>query len=244
MEASTGDHRDALLMLLDSGADINAAATDGTTALAEALAGNKIDKAKFLLKHGANPKRLGDPGTSLLHAARLFHEQAMESDDYLYLIDLFAGLTDNINARDADGMTVLMWVAATNNQAALKAVLARHPDLDARTADGRTAMMWAACSHAKDAMQTLRAAGADDALRDATGRTAAEWLVWATAPPNPPPRACLWVRHHSANASSAVGVSRCKTSSNKTGGARMTASPESRHSIWRPPSVIPPRSSP
>jgi len=183
MYATAVAQRDAVLRLAAAGADINATAADGSTALAVALVDNETGTAKFLLEHGADPKRLRDPGFQLLRAARRFHDRPMLSDDYAFLIGLFAGLTPDVNLRDGDDMSALMWVAASNNLAALKAIIERGPDLQARSPDGRTALMWAATSCAVEAMQALRAAGADESLRDATGRTAAEWLAWSEAAP-------------------------------------------------------------
>ena len=183
MDAAAVAQREAVLRLAAAGADVNATAADGSTALSMALADNEIGKAKFLLEHGADPKRLRDPGLQLLRAARRFHDRAMLPEDYAYLIGLFAGLTPDINLRDGDGISALMWVAASNNRPALKTILERGPELQARSPDGRTALMWAATSCAVEAMQALRAAGADESLRDATGRTAAEWLAWSEAAP-------------------------------------------------------------
>jgi ankyrin repeat protein len=184
--ASDGQHRETILRLLKSGADLNAAATDGTTALSATLAGNEFDLAKFLIDHGADPKRLADPAAQLLRVARLFHDQPLPAADYAFAISLFAGLTTEIDRKDAAALTALLWVAASNNPAALKAILDRHPDLQARSPDGRTALMWAASTQALESLKTLRAAGADETLRDASGRTAAEWLVWSNVA-HPPP---------------------------------------------------------
>lgn len=184
--ASDGQHQETILRLQKAGADINAAATDGTTALSAVLAGNEFDLAKFLIEHGADPKRLADPAAQLLRVARLFHDQPLPAADYAYAISLFADLTTEIDRKDPAGLTTLLWVAASNNPAALKAILDRHPDLQARSPDGRTALMWAASTQALESLKTLRDAGADETLRDASGRTAAEWLVWSSVTRPPP----------------------------------------------------------
>jgi len=96
---------EVLEILPDHGGSLTAADAHGATALTEALDNNKIDKARFLAEHGATPKGMGEPGPKLLLAARQFHDRAMPPDDYAFLIDMLAGLTHEIDRRDADGMT-------------------------------------------------------------------------------------------------------------------------------------------
>ena len=181
MSAMAGNHREAFLRLQKAGAEVNATDKSGTSALSAAMAEDEIDKARFLLEHGADPKSLRNQGPELLRAARLFHDRTISPEDHAFLVELLAGLTADINRRDADGMTALMWVAAADNQAALKAILKHGPDLQGRSPDGRTALMWAAGSHAVASMQTLRDAGADGTLRDPVGLTADDWLAWPSA---------------------------------------------------------------
>lgn len=181
MNAIKGDHRRTFLELLGAGANIHAKNHDGISALSAALVANQIDKIKFLLENGADPKSLKDPDSELLRVARLFHDQITSPEDYAFLIDLFSKLVTDIDHRDAEGMTALMWVATSRNEAALKAILDRGAKLDVRSKDGRTALMWAACSRAIDSMKILVAAGANESLRDPTGRTATEWFAWTNA---------------------------------------------------------------
>lgn len=179
MLAIAAKHEDACLRLLEAGADINAAGVDGKTALAAAIATDDIESARFLLKNGANPGGLSDPDAELLRVVRRFHDKPTQPADDTFLIEFISGLASDMNRPDADGITPLMWIAASNNQDALKVFLKRGPNLDARSPDGRTALMWAACARAADSMRMLGASGANESLRDSTGRTAAEWFEWA-----------------------------------------------------------------
>lgn len=189
INAIKGDHRWTFLELLGAGADVHAKNRDGVSSLSAAFAANQVDKIKFLLENGADPKSLKDPDSELLRVARLFHDQITLPEDYAYLIDVLSRLVTDIDHRDAEGMTALMWVATSRNETALKAILDRGARLDVRSKDGRTALMWAACSRATDSMKMLVVAGANESLRDPTGRTATEWFTWtsashkATAPP-------------------------------------------------------------
>lgn len=179
MNAGAADNRDSLARLLQAGANIDALDRAGISVLSEAVSANNSDKTRFLIECGASPETLYLADSELLRIARLFHEQPVKADEYAYLVGLLAGCAKDINSRDSAGMTALMWVAASNNRAALDAVLKCTPDLQLRSPDGRTAMMWAACSRAEIAMKALREAGADATLRDSSGRTAQEWLAWS-----------------------------------------------------------------
>jgi len=179
----------ALESLLAAGADIDAADKQGRTALSAAVEDEDTGRIRFLLENGANLSKLADPEGHLLRAARRFHDKPTKPEDYAFMVRLFAPLAEDIGSRDADGMTALMWTAASDNQDALAAVLAGKPDPDATSPDGRTALMWAASARATRTMAALKKAGADEKLRDASGRNAAGWLKWANAgfhPPNPP----------------------------------------------------------
>ena len=161
MNASAHGDEYVQLSLLKAGADIDAADKTGTLALDEAISAYAPDRIRFLIGNGADPKKLRDSDSHFLRVSRLFQDELIKKDDYTTLVEIIAGIANDINARDAEKMTALMWVAASNNTAALQAVLDHKPDLDLRSPDGRTTMMWAACSRGEPAMELLRKAGAD-----------------------------------------------------------------------------------
>lgn len=177
--AALWNNRDAVTRLLEAGANIDAANNEGETALQHAVKGNKFSLAGFLVSQGAAPEKIKEPAGSLLQTVRLFHETPVDAGDFAFGIELLSKLSKEIDRRDAAGMTALMWVAASNNEAALKAILARHPDLEARSPDGRTALMWASASRASTSIKLLRDAGADDSPRDHSGRSAKDWLEFS-----------------------------------------------------------------
>lgn len=179
--ASDGDHGEAVKRLAGARVDLDATDGQGSTALAHAIDSHLFEQARLLLELGADPKRIADPSARLLKAARQFHDHPLSAVDYAFPVELFAGLADDIDRRDADGMTALMWVAASNSLPAVEAVLKREPDLNACSPDGRSALMWAAASGAVDLMKALSTAGADESLREASGRSAADWLAWSIA---------------------------------------------------------------
>ncbi len=179
MNASAAGYEDSLVSLLKGGANIDATDKSGASALDEAVAANSPDKIRLLIANGADSKKLPDPDAQLLRISRLFQDQPINSEDYAYLVGFITEIARDIDARDSVEMTALMWLAASNNAAALEALLKREPALDLRSPDGRTALMWAACSRAGLSMEILREAGADASLRDSTGRTAGDWLAWS-----------------------------------------------------------------
>ena len=179
MNAAAVGYQYSLESLVKAGAHVDALNRAGISALSEAVTANDSERVRMLIECGARPETLLHADSDLLRVARLFHEQMVKAEDYTYFVGFLAGCAKDINFRDSSGMTVLMWVACTDNIAALDAVLKHKPDLRAKSPDGRTALMWAACSLAGKSMKALKEAGADASLRDATGRTADERLAWS-----------------------------------------------------------------
>ena len=175
--AAVAREQAAVERLLQAGADINAKDEKGKSAFDEAIEEKDMAFARFLTEKGAKAGEAKIPAAQLLEAAREFHDKPMAMEDYAFSVGFHASLADEVNAKDDEGMTALMWVAASNNPAALEALLKRKPDLNALSADGRSALMWAAAAEAKETMKLLEAAGADKDLRDPAGRTAADWLA-------------------------------------------------------------------
>ncbi|KEO82284.1 hypothetical protein EL26_15995 [Tumebacillus flagellatus] len=66
---------DVVQLLLDNGADINAQASDGYSALLAAVSGQDVEMTKLLLKQGANPNLASPKGTAL-QMARQTQNQA------------------------------------------------------------------------------------------------------------------------------------------------------------------------
>ena len=126
-----------------NGANVNAKANDGSTALMYAL---DNDTAKILIEYGADVNAKDSRGkTALMYA--------LDSDIAETLIEHGA----DANARDNDGMTALMWAAITNNST-LEAIIG-YSDVNARDNYGVTALMMA--QGYPDAEDLLRYCGAE-----------------------------------------------------------------------------------
>ncbi len=165
--------------LLRAGADINLADSNGGTVLSKAIELDNGKAVAFFIEHGADPKKIGNVDGLFFRKARQFHDKSLLPSDYVTLLTLLAKHAGDVNQKDPNGMTALMWVAASNKTDALRPLLKRKPDLDAADKDGRTALMWAASALAKESMAVLREAGANESRRDLQGRDAAAWLKWA-----------------------------------------------------------------
>jgi len=152
--AMQGD-RDAARSLLQKGADVNAAQSDGMTALHWAVLKSDAEMAKMLLYAGANVKaatRLGGY-TPLLMASR--------NGDVAMIETLLGGGADP-NSATTNGTTALMLAAASGNADAVKVLLDHKADINAReSARGETALVFAAANGRADVIRVLTARGAD-----------------------------------------------------------------------------------
>jgi uncharacterized protein len=152
--AMQGD-RNAARALLQKGADVNAAQSDGMTALHWAVLKSDEEMAKMLLYAGANVKaatRLGGY-TPLLMASR--------NGDASMIETLLGGGAD-ANSATTNGTTALMLAAASGKADAVTMLLDHKADINAReNARGETALMFAAAYGRTDVIRLLTTRGAD-----------------------------------------------------------------------------------
>ena len=117
--------------LLQAGANIDATDKGNRTLLEEMVLLDDFEHTRLLVDRGADPGKLGNPDSLLRHASRFFQDNAVREDDYSFLIGVLAPLAENVDAPDAEGLTPLMWIAASNNHSALASILSQKPDLNA-----------------------------------------------------------------------------------------------------------------
>jgi ankyrin repeat protein len=152
--AERGD-RAAVQQLIRSGADVNAAQGDGTTALHWAAAKEDAEMAKMLLAAGASVKAMTREGgmTPLIMASMSGAADVIEA--------LIAAGAD-VNTAKSAGTTPLMLAAGSGKVDAVKALLDHGASLNAKEAShGQTALMFAAGMGRGDVIRLMLQRGAD-----------------------------------------------------------------------------------
>ena len=183
--------------LIEKGADVNAATSDGWTALMSAAQRNFTNNISVLLANGASPHQITKFGENAfiialryrsLDAARLLLEQA---PDLAWLADsngttplMHAVQNSNpeiveflieakapLNTVDSNGYTAVMRISINGPLAALNTLLLAGADPNIATKEGWTALMEAAVKNRPDAAIILLQAGANPNAKDRFGRT-------------------------------------------------------------------------
>jgi ankyrin repeat protein len=141
-------------LLLQAGADPNAANDLRMTPLSQACTNGSDPFVRLLLKSGANPNTaIGTGVTPLMTCAKSGSVDAVKR-----LLEYGA----EINAKEpSQGQTALMWAAAEHQLAVAKALIDAHADLKAHSKSGFTAMHFAARRGDQMMIELLLASGVD-----------------------------------------------------------------------------------
>lgn len=153
--ADAAEQRDkaAVGALLQSGAGVNAAQADGTTALHWAAYHDDAEMAALLVQAGADGNALNRYGVPPLVQA------CVNGNAAIVKLLLEAGADANTTMKG--GETVLMLAARSGKVEAVRALLARGADPNARERLDQTALMWAAAEGHTEVVRVLIEAGAD-----------------------------------------------------------------------------------
>ena len=153
--ADTAERRDTagVRKLLGSGADVNGAQVDGTTALHWAAYNEDAETAALLVKSGANVNAVNRYGVPPLAQA--------SANGNASIVKLLLGAGADANATMKGGESVLMLAARSGNVEAVKTLLAGGANPNAKERLGQTALMWAAAEGNTAAVRALIDAKAD-----------------------------------------------------------------------------------
>ena len=144
--------------LIKSGADVNAPATDGSTALLFAAYDSDAEMLKALLGAGANPNVANNFGvTPLLQSSRYGDASAIEA--------LLKGGAD-VEKAQRDGETPLMAASRAGSVASVKLLLQHGADPNkVESLEDQTALMWATAEGHLDVVDALLTAGANPNMK-------------------------------------------------------------------------------
>ncbi len=152
--AGNGDHATALRLAAIKGADVNAAAADGTTAIMYAAANDDLELVRALIKAGANVKLANQLGTSAITEAAIIGSAPV--------LDALLKAGADANFRTPDGETPLMAAARSGKIEAAKVLLDAGADINAKETWGQqSALMWAAAQRQADMVKFLASKGAN-----------------------------------------------------------------------------------
>jgi uncharacterized protein len=143
----------AVRALIQQGADVNATAADGATALHWASYRDDFESADALLRAGANVNAANDLGATPLWTASLNGSAAMVRR----LLEAGA----DANAKLLLGETPLMVAARSGHTEVVRLLVDKRADVNTRAARKQTALMWAVAQKHPDVVAILLSHGAD-----------------------------------------------------------------------------------
>ncbi|CAK9034684.1 unnamed protein product [Durusdinium trenchii] len=149
--AAKRGHLEVVRLLLEAGADQNAARQDGATALGATAFNGHLEVARVLLEAGADPNAARQDGTTALMVAAL--------NGHLEVVRVLLEAGADQNATTQDGATALMFAAHKGHLEVVRLLLEAGADPKAAAQDGTTALILAAESGQLEVQQLLLEAG-------------------------------------------------------------------------------------
>ena len=162
--AAHAGQEQAVSLLLQRGAPIDAQDSKGNTPLQVAIINKDANICRLLLQWGAN--------TNCLNARRQMAQHMALDTGCTNILEMILATGVNPDTANSKGETVLHLAMASNNDDALKMLIAKGVDLNVQNHDGKTAHHLAAQMRSKGTIQTLVDAGADLCAADLRGLTA------------------------------------------------------------------------
>ena len=183
-----GDKEATRSLLGQKNVDVNAAQSDGATALHWAVHWDDLETAELLIRAGANVNAANDYGATPLWLAssngnaamvkkllqaganpnaalRLGETPLMAAAGIIgsvEVVKLLLAAGADVNAKEAHGgQSVLMWAVAKKRPEVVKVLIGQGADVGARSTGGFTPLLFAAQQGNVDSARLLLAAGAD-----------------------------------------------------------------------------------
>lgn len=136
------------LSLIDHGANVNAAAPDGTTALMWAIHYDEVPVIERLIKAHADVRAVNDYGASAMSEAAKFADTTV--------IRALVKAGADVESPNAEGQTALMILARTDNVEAAEFLIRHGANVNAREQWlGQTALDWAAARSEPEMVKLL-----------------------------------------------------------------------------------------
>lgn len=171
------DDVEAMNIVLNSGADVDAVSTSGRTSMHLAAEHNALRAADRLVRAGASLGTTAAEGQTPLHIASMhgFHE----------MIDLLTAAGASLDAPQSDGRTPLLLAVDGAHVSAVEALIRAGADVDLATPEGYSPLMAAASAISRgtfsdariEVLQVLLSAGAVVDQRGPEGRTALHYAA-------------------------------------------------------------------
>ena len=143
---------DAMKMLIDAGADVNAKNSFDATALM--WCANDMAKVRLLIDKGANVNARSKQGRTPLMIASA-------GDGASQIVKLLIEKGADISVKDKSNSTALLEAVDANDNATIRLLIEKGADLNARNKSGDTALMIASSYGNVEIMRTLLSKGAD-----------------------------------------------------------------------------------
>jgi ankyrin repeat protein len=151
MQAAIAGSPEAMTLLIDAGADVNAQNAFGTTALMMSVA--DIDKVRLLLARGANVKAASKQGRTALFVAAM-------GDSSSEVVDLLITKGADVRTKDVFGNSLLVAATAGNDLVTIRRMLDAGLDVNSADLVGSTPILASVYHGNLEAVKLLLAKGA------------------------------------------------------------------------------------
>lgn len=156
--------REVVRWLVEAGANVNATAQYGKTALMTFAENADLEMCEVLLTHGAKIGQRNSFGSTAIHFAAT-NEKASKMVEYLILHG------DDVNGRSGDGSSPLGIASGVGNLPVMEMLLHKGADIEAKTKEGAAPIHFAAALGQVEAVEFLIKRGANINARTSRGLT-------------------------------------------------------------------------